>query len=228
MDIIFEDNYILAINKPNDLLVHHSHYARNIDEESLMEMVNDKYGKMHLVHRLDRKTSGIILLAKSIESLHKFQDLFTERNISKIYYAVVRGFSPAKGSIDTPIRIDETTTYKEALTLYTTLKNIELDVPVQPYEKSRYSLIKLEPKTGRMHQLRKHMNKISHPIVGDYKHGDRFHNRNFEQNYNWHNLFLHAQQLSFVHPFTDKQLTIQASFPENWNVLLEQFEWDII
>lgn len=225
MEIIFEDEYVLALNKPNGLLVHHSHYARNVEGDSLMELLESSFGKLHLIHRLDRKTSGIVLVAKSKEALVKFQELFMTNNIQKAYYAVVRGFAPKTGKVDTPIRIDETDIYKDALTYYSCLETIELDIPVHPYPKSRYSLLELIPKTGRMHQLRKHMNKISHPIIGDYKHGDRFHNRNFEQNFNWHTMFLHAASLDFAHPYSNQNIELKADFPENWNQLFQEFNW---
>lgn len=227
MEVLFEDNNLLAINKPNGLLVHHSYYARNIHEPSLMEILSEKYKDLYLVHRLDRKTSGVILLTKSKAVLPKFQEFFNNNGVKKTYYAVVRGFSPENGTIDSPVRVDETDIRKDAITHYKTLASIELDIPVHPYASSRYSLIKLLPETGRMHQLRIHMNKISHPIVGDYKHGDRFHNRNFEQNFNWHTMFLHAQKVEFKHPINDELITIEADFPDNWQQLFKRFNWKV-
>ena len=138
---------------------------------------------------------------------------------------MVRGYCQAKGIIDTPTKNAETGMYKEALTEYETLETIELNIPVIPYDKSRYSLVKFTPKTGRMHQLRIHANKISHPIVGDYQYGDRFHNRMFENEFNWNNMFLHAGKLAIKKANTEERLLLKSSFPNDWDKLFETFNW---
>ena len=180
IEVLFEDDYCLVVNKPNNVLVHHSYYSRNITDDSLLQLLTKQFGrKYYPVHRLDRKTSGLILLVKDSSNVSKFQELFINQKISKKYLALVRGFCSENGKIDTPIKNADTGVYKDALTLYSSLEQIELDIPVKPYKTSRYSLLQLEPKTGRMHQLRKHLNKISHPIIGDHKYGNRHHNRMF-------------------------------------------------
>ena len=169
IEFVYEDEYIIAINKPNNYLVHQSEYAGNLNEQSIVEFLIDQTGSMlHPIHRLDRKTSGILLFAKDKTNINSFQQLFQNNGIQKTYLAVVRGFSPENGTIDTPIKNEDSNVYRDALTEYKTLQTAELDIAVHPYVKSRYSLVKLFPKTGRMHQLRKHLNKISHPIIGDY------------------------------------------------------------
>ena len=87
---------------------------------------------------------------------------------------------------------------------------------MQPYNNSRYSIIELTPKTGRLHQLRIHLNKISHPLIGDPKYGDRFHNRMFASEFECNKMFLHAKELQFTHPFTKEHLCISAELPKNW------------
>jgi len=228
MKILFEDDYLFIINKLNNVLVHHSHYARNITSLSIEQLIEQKFGeKYHLVHRLDYKTSGVLMLVKKKEFIKDFQQLFLKNEIEKQYIAVVRGFINSEIEIITPVKHPETKVYKEAETKCIPLASIETDIPVQPYSKSRYSLVKLKPKTGRIHQLRIHMNKISHPIVGDYKYGDRFHNRMFESELHLDNLFLHAYQLKFKHPFTNKELAIKAPLPKNWDILFEKFNWKL-
>ena len=227
VEIIYEDEYIFAINKPNNYLVHHSDYARNLENElTLLDLLKAQgFSQAYPIHRLDRKTSGIILLAKQKEFVSQFQELFHKNEIQKSYMAIVRGFAPKSKIINSPIKIDETKLIKNAETHFKTLNTIELDIPVQPYEKSRYSLVEINPKTGRMHQIRKHFNKISHPIVGDYKYGDRFHNRMFEQKFNCNYLFLHAHKLSFNHPYLIKKISLKADFPQDWQMLFKKFEW---
>ncbi|MCW8896754.1 MAG: pseudouridine synthase [Flavobacteriales bacterium] len=228
IEIVFEDDLLMVVNKPNNYLIHQSHYARNITEITLLETLQQQLGfPLFPVHRLDRKTSGILLLVKDKSFVAPFQALFTNNAIQKTYYAIVRGFSPATGKIDSPVKNDDTGVYKDALTNYNTINNIELDIPVHPYEKSRYSLIQLLPETGRMHQLRKHLNKINHPIVGDYKYGDRFHNRMYETQFNCNYLFLHAHSIEFIHPLSHQKMIFTADFPTDWLNMFNKFNWQL-
>lgn len=227
LEIIYEDEYMLCVTKPNNVLVHHAYHSRNMsDEKSLLQLIQEQIGlKTYPIHRLDRKTSGAILLAKNKEYVSKFQDLFTKNEIYKIYYGVVRGFSPAIKTIDSPVKGRDANVHKEALTELKTLENITLEIPVKPYETSRYSLVELLPKTGRMHQLRVHSNKISHPLIGDAKYGDKNHDVMFDNNFGFKNLFLHAGGLEFKHPFTNEKMILKASFPKDWTTLFEKFSW---
>ena len=88
-------------------------------------------------------------------------------------------------------------------------------------------MLELKPQTGRLHQLRIHLNKISHPIVGDPKYGDRFHNRMFEEELGMSKLFLHASSLTFNHPFTNKEVCLKAKFPVDWCKIKDRFDWDV-
>jgi len=227
--ICYEDEYILAVLKPNNVLVHHSSMARNqSDEKSLIQLLFDVYQlPFYPIHRLDRKTSGIILFAKKKEFVAPFQALFVNNQIQKIYYGIVRGHIAELGKIDTPVKGRDANIHKEALTYFKCIETVELNIPVHPYDNSRYSLVQLTPKTGRLHQLRIHLNKIAHPLIGDPKYGDRFHNRMFESEFDCSNLFLHAKQLDFIHPFTNKKLSIIANFPNNWSYMFEQFKWEV-
>lgn len=228
LEIVYEDQYIVAVNKPNNILIHYSHYARNIKEPTLIDLLEEQFGnRFYPLHRLDRKTSGIILLSKEKEYIPLFQELFFNDAIQKTYWGIVRGFSPEQGCIDSPVKNPDTKLYKEALTNYRTLAKATVDAPVHPYPQARYSLIELKPKTGRMHQLRIHLNKISHPLVGDYKYGDRFHNRLYEQHFDCHNLFLHALELQFTHPYTHEELKLTAPFNSNWEKIMHEFDWKI-
>ncbi|MDV7188293.1 pseudouridine synthase [Lutibacter sp. TH_r2] len=226
LEVLFEDDYCIVVNKPNNVLTHYSYYSRNIKTDILVDILKVQFGfELYPVHRLDRKTSGVILLAKNKKYISEFQELFTSQNIVKKYIAIVRGIVSNKTTIDSPVKNPDTKVYKNALTICKSISSIELNIAVHPYNSSRYSLIELTPKTGRMHQLRIHMNKISHPIVGDYKYGDRFHNRNFENNFDCHNMFLHAYLLKFKHPFTAEELIIKASLPLDWKKIITEFKW---
>nr|WP_144894494.1 pseudouridine synthase [Lutibacter sp. Hel_I_33_5] len=227
LEIIFEDKYCICVRKPNNMLVHHAYHSRNvIEEQSLLQLMDEEIGgKFYPIHRLDRKTSGILLLAKETKFVSKFQELFTNNEIQKTYYGVVRGFSPETKTIDSPVKGRDANVHKEALTHLRTLENITLDIPVKPYDSSRYSLVEMSPKTGRMHQLRVHTNKISHPLLGDTKYGDKNHDTMFDENFGWKNMFLHAGSLAFNHPFTKEELFLKASFPKDWISLFDEFTW---
>jgi tRNA pseudouridine65 synthase len=227
LEVIYQDKYCICVNKPNNVLVHHSFLSRNVaDEKSLLQLLEDQFGeKFYPVHRLDRKTSGIILLTKDTQFVSKFQELFTNKEIIKTYYGIVRGHAPATKIIDSPVKGKDGKAHKEALTHLKTLETITLEIPVKPYDSSRYSMVEMEPKTGRMHQLRAHTLKINHPLIGDAKYGDKNHNVMFETNFGWKNMFLHAGKLSFTHPFTAECLNLKSEFPEDWNSLFKEFQW---
>jgi tRNA pseudouridine65 synthase len=230
ISICYEDEYIIAVSKPCNVLVHHSHMARNMgDEPTLIDLLKEQYNqKYYPLHRLDRKTSGVILLVKKREDVKVFQDLFKQNKIQKTYYALVRGFTPEKGVIDSPVKGRDANVYREAMTVYSKRAQVCLSIPVHPYLNSRYSLLELKPQTGRLHQLRIHLNKISHPIVGDPKYGDRFHNRMFEREFGLSKLFLHASMLCFVHPLTKIEIKIKAAFPVDWLEVAKRFSWSIV
>lgn len=229
IEIIFEDKHIIIVNKPNNLLIHNSYYARNIKDETLLDLLFAQFGfHFYPVHRLDRKTSGVLMLAKQKEDVAVFQELFTANQIQKTYLGIVRGFVDLAVFINSPVKNPDTKVYKDAETLCEPIHTKLLDIPVIPYENSRYSLVKLTPSTGRMHQLRIHMNKISHPIVGDYKYGDRFHNRMFENEFDCENLFLHAHSLHFTQPITNESINLYASLPDDWGKVFKIFDWDFM
>ncbi len=228
IDILYEDESILIVDKPNNVLVHHSYYARNIEDDSLLQVLQKQnQGKLYPVNRLDRKTSGIILLCKAKEKVSLFQDLFTKNEIKKTYLALVRGHILESGKIDSPVK-NERGNYKEAQSLYRPLKHYVLNIPVKPYSTSRYTLLEFIPVTGRTHQLRIHANKLSHPIIGDHKHGNRHHNKMFEETLGLPNLFLHSHQLSFIHPIAETKIDITCDTPPFWQTFLENELLDTI
>lgn len=228
IEILFEDDYIMVVNKPNNVLIHNSYYARNIKEPTLLDLLFQQFNEnFYPVHRLDRKTSGVLLLAKQKENVSIFQELFNANSIEKTYLGIVRGLVKTSIKIDSPVKNPDTMVYKEAETYCKPLLMKNLDIAVKPYDTSRYSLVELKPTSGRMHQLRIHMNKISHPIVGDYKYGDRFHNRMFEDNFNCNNLFLHAHTLKLKHPITTDLIEVKANLPNDWNTIFNIFEWNL-
>ena len=228
IEVLYEDQWIIAVHKPSNLLIHNSYYARNIREATLLELLQEQLGSsFYPIHRLDRKTSGVLVLAKQKEFVGDFQQLFTGNELQKTYFGIVRGIIKEAKHINSPVKNEETQLYKEAETHCKAIHHIELDIPVHPYSTSRYSLVELQPKTGRMHQLRIHMNKISHPLVGDTKYGDRFHNRMFEKEFNCSDLLLHAHSIEFKHPMLNESRQIKATLPPVWKRLFTAFNWPL-
>lgn len=225
--ILFEDEDYLVVNKPNNMLVYPSYYARNIKEPTLIDYLASSHHKLHTVHRLDYKTSGIVVLAKNKEAAREVQAQFETQEIEKHYLALVRGYTLPDGVIDSPVKDLDKGVYKDALTKYNTLSSIEINRSVKPYPTSRYSIVELIPKTGRQHQLRKHLNKISHPIIGDHKYGNRHHNQLFANDLGWGNMFLHAMELKFDHFKYEDRIHIRAELPTFWQEMMEELGFNL-
>nr|WP_194362526.1 pseudouridine synthase [Rufibacter sediminis] len=228
MEILFEDDYYVAINKPNGLLVHRTRIAEE-KKEFALQLLRDQLGlRLYPLHRLDRGTSGVLLFAKSPEATAPVVKAFSERQPDKTYLAIVRGYAPEAGTIDSPIRPDKDHAHKEAqeaVTHFSRLATVELPIPVGRYQTARYSLVKIKPETGRMHQIRKHFAHLRHYIIGDKKHGDWRHNLMFLEKLESPSLLLHAASLTFEHPFSGEKIQIKAQVPLNLQRLCEKFGW---
>jgi len=211
MQILFEDEHLIAVNKPNGVFVHRTSLDPLADT-FVVQMVRDVIGQwVYPVHRLDRKTSGALLLAKSKIVQTKMNEIFRERDIKKYYLAIVRGFTEDKFIIDHPLKNDNDK-IQEALTSCTTLSKIEIPVSSGTFPTSRYSLIHVNPETGRRHQIRRHLAHILHPIIGDRPHGCNKQNKFFLSHFNMNTMLLHASEISFFHPVLQTEVAIKAPF----------------
>ncbi|GAA0884023.1 tRNA pseudouridine(65) synthase TruC [Sphingobacterium siyangense subsp. cladoniae] len=220
LEIIYEDESIVAINKPHGLLVHRSSIARDASEFAL-QLLRDQLGKtVYPAHRLDRKTGGILLFSLNKETDQYLQKSFQERKIDKKYLAVLRGFAPAEGLIDYPLKRDDGT-LQEAQTSFRLLAQSELAVPFGKFPTSRYSLVEANPITGRMHQLRRHFAHIFHPIIGDRPHGCNKQNKFWKETYQMDTMLLHASELTFKHPLSGEDVHIEAPLQPDFIRVLE-------
>lgn len=209
LDILYQDEYLIAINKPHDLLVHRSPIAADVEVFAL-QILRDQIGKkVYPVHRIDRKTGGVLLFAFDKSTEVAMQQQFANGEVKKKYLAVVRGYTPDSQEIDYPLK-KENGVSQNAFTVYTTLGRTEIPVPFGGHATSRYSLIEAEPTTGRMHQLRKHLAHVYHPIIGDRTHGCNKQNKLFKEKWEMTTMLLHASQLDFHHPISKVQVTITA------------------
>jgi len=236
LEILYQDEYIIAINKPSGLLVHKSPIDKHETRFALQEVRNQIEKYVYPVHRLDKPTSGVLLFALSKEIAQILSESFRNNEIKKEYIAIVRGYVE-QGMIDYPLKqmLDTkaekqkgiTKEEQEAQTEYKMLKTIELPYAVGRYKTARYSLVTLFPQTGRKHQLRRHMKHIHHHMIGDTKHGRGEHNKLFREKFECHRLLLHATKITLQHPIDEKELVIKAPIDDIFQKLFKIFEWKI-
>lgn len=222
-EILLEDDWLAAVNKPSGILVHRTGISE--DTVFVLQLLRNQLGmRVYPIHRLDRGTSGVLLFAKSPESAAELNALFRGKSVEKEYTGIVRGFIDETGVIDHPIVDYPGAAGQEALTTYRRLAQVELPVAVGRYPTARYSLVAISPQTGRWRQIRKHFSHIRHPIIGDKKHGDLHHNKYFSETLGIHRLLLHAHRLRFTHPYTGQDLEITASWDEAFATAAAIFE----
>ena len=223
LEILFQDNAIIAINKPHGLLVHRSPIAADASEFAI-QLLRDQIGqKVFPVHRLDRKTSGVLLFALNDEVNSILQEAFRNKKVEKKYLALVRGFTPESGTINYALTREDGKV-QEAVTHYSRLETFEIPVALGKHATSRYSLLEAEPETGRMHQIRKHLAHIFHPIIGDRPHGCNKQNKLFLEKWEMNTMLLHAKEISFLHPVSNEPITIQSELNVEFKRTLEMFK----
>lgn len=216
LEILFEDESLIAINKPSGLLVHRTSIAAG-ETVFALQLLRDQIGAwVSPVHRLDRPTSGVLLFSKNKELDAILKTAFEEREVNKRYLAICRGTPIQKeGIIDYPLTSEYSNKAQEAISSYKVISETEIPFNTTGrYPTSRYSLISISPKTGRTHQIRKHLAHLRHYILGDKKHGDNKQNQFFKEQFGLENLLLHGYQLTFTHPVTNVLIEIQAPLPE--------------
>jgi tRNA pseudouridine65 synthase len=200
LKILYQSEVFVAVEKPAGLLVHPSFLTKR-DEPSALKLLRDQLGQwVYPVHRLDRPTSGALVFALSSESAQSLALQFSSQQIEKTYYAIVRGWLPeGRQKIDKPLRkLEGAEDLQECQTFYECLASYELPFATSPeHPTSRYSLVRVQPKTGRWHQIRRHFAWISHPLIGDVVYGTGRQNRLFREQLGLHRLLLHCGEMKF-------------------------------
>lgn len=212
LEIIYEDNHLIAINKPNGLLVHTDNTGDTSLEEILREYLREKYQKpgnvfLQSCHRLDRPVSGALIFAKTSKGKERMRQLFTDQKVQKTYLALVTRLpDPYEADLQNYMMKDRNKNIVEiikgekigavkARTIYKTLGKID-----------RFYLVRLHPITGKSHQLRVHMSFIGSPIFGDVKYGGlSMHDPNA--------FLLHCRQMEFIHPVQKVPVLLRAELP---------------
>ncbi len=199
IEVLYEDDDILALNKPSGLSVQP---GTNV-EKSLYNVLIGKMKEFFFVHRLDKYTSGIIIVAKNYDTAKRLSYMISSRQVDKKYIALVRGILKEEREIKTPID------GKSALTRVR---------PVDFF--TGYTLVEADILTGRKHQIRRHLSSINFPVVGDDLYGDREDNKRFRSTYKLKGYFLHCSEISFVHSKKNFKITIKSPLDEEKNEIL--------
>lgn len=212
LPILYEDNSLLAINKPVGMAAHGGSGSSHGVIERLRASRPEKY--LELAHRLDKDTSGVLLLAKKASALRGVHATWRARRVRKIYHVWVFGkWSSTASLIDLPIKRTREIGGKVSSDGRASLTRTSL---IRQYSKA--ALLRADISTGRTHQLRVHLSAIGLPIIGDDKYGDFASNHAFRQK----RMFLHAERLAFSHPLEEKELTITAPAPREFMALEEE------
>ncbi|MCL4387278.1 RluA family pseudouridine synthase [Patescibacteria group bacterium] len=225
--VIYEDTYLLALDKPPGWVVNEALSTSNTQTLQSWLQTNYKYEIAHsiklrsgIVHRLDKPTSGVILVAKNEAVFYALQKQFADRTTKKTYLALVHGkVKLSTGTIDAPIgRLPWNRMHfgvlqgaRQAITDYKVLEFYP-----------NFSFLELYPKTGRTHQLRVHLKYLGHPIAGDHLYAGRKTARADLKRFG--RLFLHAASLEFTHPVTKKRLKIESHLPHSLQLILSSLQ----
>ncbi|HEY8585564.1 MAG TPA: pseudouridine synthase [Rhodanobacter sp.] len=229
LEILYQDDALMAVNKPANLAVHRSKFVGPADE-FLIDLLREQIGdNVYLAHRLDRATSGVLLVARSKDVAAALGEQFMARTVHKQYLVVVRGWpEPVEGVIDYALPGSrETGPRRDARTHYRRLHTIEVPIALGRYPQQRYALLLAEPESGRFRQIRKHLAHIHHPVIGDCQHGRGDHNRLYKQHFGCHRMLLHAWRVRFAHPLSGAPMQIEAPLDAAYAALLDRFGWRV-
>lgn len=235
LEILHIDDDLVVINKPSGLLVHRTDLAKH-EQDAVVQRLNEQLGRwVYPVHRLDRATSGVLVMALNETVAGQLGEQFMARTTGKNYLAIVRGHTADQGTIDYPLaklneekgraRFKIEGTEKEAVSHFQTLESFVIPVAVSRYHEMRLSLVSVQPEQGRTHQIRRHLKHIFHPILGDTRYGCRHHNQVMRSHWSEAlRLMLHAKQLSFTHPSTQLRMSITAPISDDMQQLIDSLK----
>ena len=224
LPVLHADAHIAVVAKPAGLMVHDSALARG-ERDFAADRLREQFARpVFLVHRLDRATSGCLLLAFDRDTASLLGKAVMAGAIDKHYLAVCRGWPEESFVVDHALDGGPGKPLKKpAITRFTRLATAELELPSAGFATSRYALLQVQPQTGRFRQIRRHLKHVSHHLIGDSSHGDGRHNRAFRA-LGIHRMLLHAQRLAFVHPHTDARIAMDAPLDGEFAKALRLFD----
>ena len=226
LSVLYRDGLLAVVDKPAGLMVHDSALARG-ETDFAADRLRAQFGKpIFLVHRLDRATSGCLLLAFDRDTASALGKLVMSREFEKDYLAICRGWPEEHFVVDHPLDGGPGKPLKKpAITHFERLATTELALPSTGFETSRYAWLRAQPETGRFRQIRRHLKHVSHHLIGDSSHGDGRHNRAFRM-LGVQRMLLHAQRLGFVHPVTGVRLSVTAPVDAELGKAVALFDTD--
>lgn len=222
----YVDDRIAVVDKPAGLMVHDSKLARGETDFAADRLREQFEQPIFLIHRLDRATSGCLLLAFDREAASTLGRALMSGEVEKDYLAVCRGWPEESFVVDHPLDGGPGKPEKKpALTRFQRLATGELELPSVGFETSRYALLRCRPDSGRFRQIRRHLKHVSHHMIGDTSHGDGRHNRNFRM-LGIHRMLLHAVRLAFPHPASGDRIEVTAPLDAEFRKTFQLFGWD--
>ena len=224
LPVLHADAHIAVVAKPAGLMVHDSALARG-ERDFAADRLREQFARpVFLVHRLDRATSGCLLLAFDRDTASLLGKAVMAGAIDKHYLAICRGWPEESFVVDHALDGGPGKPLKKpAITRFTRLATAELELPSAGFATSRYALLQVQPQTGRFRQIRRHLKHVSHHLIGDSSHGDGRHNRAFRA-LGIHRMLLHAQRLAFVHPHTGARIAMDAPLDGEFAKALRLFD----
>jgi tRNA pseudouridine65 synthase len=225
LPLLLADEMLAIVNKPAGLMAHDSKLARG-ETDFLADRLRAQLGRpIFLVHRLDRATSGCLLVAFDRETAAQLGQVMMSRDVEKEYWAVCRGWPEERFTVDHPLDGGPGKPVKKpAVTQFVRLATCELPMPSSGFDTSRYALLSAQPQTGRFRQIRRHLKHAFHHLIGDSSHGDGRHNRNFRM-LGIHRMLLHARRLAFMHPATGARVIATAPVDDEFARALALFDY---
>lgn len=218
--VLYKDEFLIVVEKPAGLSVHKNDFMPH-DAPYLTKLVGENTGRrIFNVHRLDARTSGVIVLAFSSEMAHQLTVQFEHKEVFKKYVAVVQG-NPGEGVFNIEVRVKKRSQQRmPAVTRYRTLESVELDLKYKETEKVVLSLIDIIPETGRWHQIRQHFAHFRFDIIGDTYHGNFALNRIIGNVTGVSRLLLHASELRLTHPNNRELIEFTSPVPSDFRTVM--------
>jgi tRNA pseudouridine65 synthase len=229
--ILRHEKDFVAIDKPRGFHVHQPEYPRRRVAPEVVCLSNLRRqlnSFLFPVHRLDVATEGVLIFALNKPAAADFCRQFQMGIVKKTYFAMVRGWPDDEGVIDSPLALDSTGVEVDARSRFKTHARVELPNAVgKRHATSRYALVEVFPETGRYHQVRRHMARISHPLLGDASHGDSHHNRFFREQLGLPGLWLKAKTIEFEHPVERENIRIESEWTSRWLEMFARFRFAV-
>jgi len=224
LPVLYRDDQLAVVDKPAGLMVHDSALARG-ETDFAADRLREQFGRpVFLVHRLDRATSGCLLLAFDRDTAGALGRTLMSQEFDKTYWAICRGWPDATFEIDYALDGGPGKPLKKpAVTRFTRLATVELDLPSAGFATSRYAWLEAQPLTGRYRQIRRHLKHVSHHLIGDTSHGDGRHNRAFRM-LGIHRMLLHARAIAFAHPVSGEPMRVEAPVDAQFAKALALFD----